>query len=212
MAEVCSSPLKPFGKRLSTDYCEDPSLPSHMIQKRRRFQDLNLSPENVLVDEREVGFRQKRCRQEGDDENFDVPRYTARQMGELEQTKNQEIESLKAQMQQYMTEKEQELAQKQEETSQLHNQIEQGKAELERLNQENSVLKHGIRIQQGQVINAQAECEAKYFQERESLVKMGVEAAEHIRRLEAANYSLRVQLEQMAPSSSEMPSTPRWGY
>jgi hypothetical protein len=66
--------------------------------------------------------------------------------------------------------------------------------------------------QQSQLENAQSACESKYAQERESFVQMGMEAAATIRRLEAQNYSLRVQLEQMAPSSSEMPTTPRWGY
>eukprot|EP00615_Pteridomonas_danica_P007318 CAMPEP_0114353932 /NCGR_PEP_ID=MMETSP0101-20121206/19036_1 /TAXON_ID=38822 ORGANISM="Pteridomonas danica, Strain PT" /NCGR_SAMPLE_ID=MMETSP0101 /ASSEMBLY_ACC=CAM_ASM_000211 /LENGTH=210 /DNA_ID=CAMNT_0001495019 /DNA_START=82 /DNA_END=711 /DNA_ORIENTATION=- len=205
------SPLKPFGKRLSTDFCdhEHQPLSSHMIQKRRRYQDENLSPEpeNVIEDNEDI-FRQKRCRQP-DGGSFNVPRYTQQQMDEYEQSKNQEVERMREEMQEYINQKDQEVAAANDEVVMLRSQIEQGKGELSRLTQENTVLKHGIRIQQGQVENAQAECEAKYAQERESFIKISTDAAEHIRRIEAANYSLRVQLEQMVPSN-DMPSTPRW--
>jgi hypothetical protein len=56
-----------------------------------------------------------------------------------------------------------------------------------------------------------AECEEKQSLERAAYIQAGMETAEHIRRLEHANYTLRVQLEQMAPSSMHAPGMPRWG-
>jgi hypothetical protein len=50
-------------------------------------------------------------------------------------------------MEQYVAHKEHELKQKTEENEALQEQFKQGKAELDRLNHENQVLKHGIRIQ-----------------------------------------------------------------
>mmetsp|Transcript_16123 Transcript_16123/g.20868 ORF Transcript_16123/g.20868 Transcript_16123/m.20868 type:complete len:155 (-) Transcript_16123:547-1011(-) len=103
------SPLKPFGKRLSTDFCdhEHQPLSSHMIQKRRRYQDENLSPEpeNVIEDNEDI-FRQKRCRQP-DGGSFNVPRYTQQQMDEYEQSKNQEVERMREEMQEYINQKDQ---------------------------------------------------------------------------------------------------------
>ena len=89
--------------------------------------------------------------------------------------------------------------------------MEAQKTELGRLCHENSILKQGIRIQHAAVERTRAECEHRQAEERAAFVQAGMQAAEQIRRLEQANYALRVQLEQMSPSSFDCSSFPRWG-
>lgn len=56
-----------------------------------------------------------------------------------------------------------------------------------------------------------AEAEARHASEREAFGRAAVEAAGHLRRLESANYALRLQLEQMVPSGNGSGQLPRWG-
>lgn len=53
------------------------------------------------------------------------------------------------------------------------------------------------------------EIEAKARSEIQAIVNVGVQAAEHIRQLEQANYTLRVHLDQMNSFSDV--NVPRWG-
>lgn len=115
--------------------------------------------------------------------------------------------------------------------------------EIERLQNENGILKQGVRIQvvikvfewdlgvslllltfffSRRACSQQAALErgaadahaaaAAAGPDRAALLEAGRQAVEHIRRLEHANYALRVQLEQMSPAGHDMTSgLPRWG-
>jgi len=65
--------------------------------------------------------------------------------------------------------------------------------------------------QSAAVERVKGEAEARHASEREAFGRAALEAADHLRRLENANYALRVQLEQMAPSGNGSGQLPRWG-
>ena len=85
-------------------------------------------------------------------------------------------------------------------------------AELAKVNEENRILKQAVRVQHGQAEKLRGEIEQKHRGEIEAFINAGMQAAEHIRRLEQTNYALRAHLEQMAPShSTDISGGPRWG-
>ena len=131
--------------------------------------------------------------------------YTLRQMQELEQFKNEEIEKMREQMQRYLVGKEAEMRAQIEAVS-------GERADYARLAHENQVLKHGIRAQQAAAERQASEAEAGRAGDRATFMRAAAEAAEHIRRLENHNYTLRLQLQQMAPASLEgTEGRPQWG-
>lgn len=196
----------------------DPSqLAALQLQKRRRLQELNLVHQE-LVEQREMG-KAKRCRIPGaaaaEEENVDIPMYSTRQMQQFEGMKNAEMERLREEAQRYVAGKDEELRAKTEEAQLLLAAATAQKGEIDRLQHENGILKQGVRIQSAAVERVRGEGEERHASEREAFGRAALQAAEHIRRLEQANYALRVQLEQMAPSA---PSSngggggfPRWG-
>lgn len=133
-------------------------------------------------------------------------------MMQLDQGKNAEMQKLREEVQLYAAQKDQEVAAAAAERDALRAQIagQQGQ-EFERITHENHILKQGIRIQQQAVERARGEVEQRVEQERAAFAQAGVQAAEHIRQLEAQNYALRLQLEQMAPASLASDGMPRWG-
>lgn len=78
-------------------------------------------------------------------------------------------------------------------------------------NLQNNLTYDKYNLKHNAVERIRAESDQKVTEERASLLQAGMQAADHIRRLEQSNYALRVQLEQMAPSSSVVSGTPRWG-
>jgi hypothetical protein len=84
------------------------------------------------------------------------------------------------------------------------------RAEIDRLGNENGILKQGIRIQQTLAERTRADYEQRLVEDRAVVSHAGAHAMEHIRRLESANLTLRLQLDQMLQSSS-IKVMPHWG-
>ena len=101
---------------------------------------------------------------------------------------------------------------KTDELEQLRSLSAQRDAELTKVNEENRILKQAVRVQHGQAEKLRGEIEQKHRNDIQAFINAGMQAAEHIRRLEQTNYALRAHLEQMAPPhSTDMSGGPRWG-
>lgn len=140
--------------------------------------------------------------------------YSARHVQQLqhqmEQAKTVEITRMGEEMQRYLADKEEEMRARCAAAEQSLAAVEGERATFARVVQENAILKQGVRAQQGAVERVRAECEGRQAAERAEFAQAGAQAAEHIRRLEHQNYTLRVQLEQLIPTSTA-PEVPRWG-
>jgi hypothetical protein len=127
-------------------------------------------------------------------------------MAMMEQRATAELARVRHELQQGIDERDQALRAKDGEARQLQDLAGKQKQELDRLANENAILKQGVRIQAATVERARAE-----QQQTEEQRTMLAAAAEHIRTLEAANHGLRVQLEQMQAHGGSMLSPSRWG-
>lgn len=129
--------------------------------------------------------RQRRVGENGaqDDgpDEADVAKYSQRHVEYFEQVKQAEIARIRAEYEQFILKKEAEFR---HETQQR---AAQQAGEVARLQGENKLLKRAVNIQNEQ--NQAME------QENTALKQLATQAAEHIRRLEQANYTLRVHLQ-----------------
>lgn len=82
----------------------------------------------------------------------------------------------------------------------MHERLQHQDKDAERLNGENRLLKRAITIQNQQKEEAQ--------QESNMLKGLATQAAEHIKRLEQANYTLRVHLQTSTSSSYSQQQPP----
>ena len=120
----------------------------------------------------------------------------------MEQRASAEVARIRQEMQHSVDQRDEALRAREGEMRQLQELAAKQKQELDRLANENAILKQGVRIQ---VERARAE-QQQQDQQRGTLAA----AAEHIRSLEVANHGLRVQLEEVAHGGS-MLSPSRWG-
>uniref|UniRef100_A0A7S2HUR9 Uncharacterized protein n=1 Tax=Octactis speculum TaxID=3111310 RepID=A0A7S2HUR9_9STRA len=212
MAQVVASPVHAFlGKRYSAERSEmPPNSASHHQQKRRRLHELNMDPADLFENERSDLSRVKRSRvQQNQDENSDMPVYSLRQMQFMEQRKDSEMNRLRHEMEQHCMQKLEEAKRKCDELENIRLHSSQQEQELGKIREENRILKQAVRLQHNNAEKTRTEIEAKARSEIQAIVNVGVQAAEHIRQLEQANYTLRAHLDQM--NSFADVNVPRWG-
>lgn len=209
-AQVVASPVHAFlGNRYGAERSEvPPNSASHHNQKRRRLHELNMDPADLFENERSDSSRVKRSRvQQDQDENMDIPVYSRRQVQFIEHHKDSEMNRMRQEMEQHCRQKLEEAKQKYDE---IENARQSSEQELGRLREENRILKQAVRLQHNNSEKIRGEIEAKARNEIQAIVNAGVQAAEHIRRLEQANYVLRAHLEQMN-AHTDVNVLPRWG-
>ncbi|RLN74562.1 hypothetical protein BBJ28_00020851 [Nothophytophthora sp. Chile5] len=137
--------------------------------------------------------RKKRCRDgAGEDAtaaggDADVAKFTQRHVDYFEQVKQAEIARIRAEYEQFIMKKDAEFQRGRQELMQTHERLHHQSKDVERLQGENKLLKRAIAIQSQQKDEVQ--------QENAALRNLTTQAAEHIKRLEQANYTLRVHLQ-----------------
>ncbi|RLN26379.1 hypothetical protein BBJ28_00002342 [Nothophytophthora sp. Chile5] len=168
-----------------------PVYPTDGLKKRSRLSDsYDLS-------------RKKRCRDgAGEDAtaaggDADVAKFTQRHVDYFEQVKQAEIARIsltvicvwvrRAEYEQFIMKKDAEFQRGRQELMQTHERLHHQSKDVERLQGENKLLKRAIAIQSQQKDEVQ--------QENAALRNLTTQAAEHIKRLEQANYTLRVHLQ-----------------
>lgn len=123
----------------------------------------------------------------------DTPKYSQRQVEYFEQVKQAEIARIRTEYEQYMMKREAEFQRCRQELGAAHERLQQQDREVERLHGENKLLKRAITIQNQQKEEA--------LHESAMLKGLAAQAAEHMKRLEQANYTLRVHLQTSTSTS-----------
>ncbi|KAG7401513.1 hypothetical protein PHYBOEH_000571 [Phytophthora boehmeriae] len=142
--------------------------------------------------------RKKRCRvgeSSGADDvsdDADVAKYSQRHVEYFEQVKQAEIGRIRAEYEQLLLRKDVDFQRLRQELQHSHERGNHQDRELERLHGENKLLKRAIAIQNQQ----KDECQ----QENNALKQLATQAADHIKKLEQANYTLRVHLQTSTSS------------
>lgn len=204
------------GKRHVTSISDGPDPASFL--KRRRLHELN--GEALPVDhehaERDAS-RVKRSRlhgsaaaeddRPGENAQLDVPVFSQRQVHLLEQRKEAEQAREREQWALERATMEQGLKLLSDQLANAQGQVAQQHGELERVNDENRILKQAVRKQHHNMEKQQVEQAQKHRAELEALVNVG---GERIRRLEHDNFILRAHFEQMATPHTDV-RPPQWG-
>lgn len=128
-------------------------------------------------------------------------------MQQFELSASTQLERLREEATSVLNRKDEEIRSKCAEVDALSRELLAHRAEIDRLGQENGVLKQGIRIQSGMVERAKHE----QSEQRTAMGQAANQAVEHIQRLERENFMLRTILHQKDTPSSASPGTPRWG-
>lgn len=130
----------------------------------------------------------------------DAPKYSQRHVDYFEQVKQAEVARIRTEYEQYIMKREAELQRCRQELGAAHERLQQQDREVERLQGENRLLKRAITIQNQQKEEAQHESAV--------LKGLAAQAAEHIKRLEQANYTLRVHLQTSTSASVSQQQPP----
>ncbi|KAE9025881.1 hypothetical protein PR003_g9118 [Phytophthora rubi] len=123
---------------------------------------------------------------DGPDE-ADVAKYSQRHVEYFEQVKQAEIARIRAEYEQFILKKEAEFQRLGQELQHTQERVAQQASDVARLQGENKLLKRAVGIQNQQKEEVQ--------HENNALKQLATQAAEHMRRLEQANYTLRVHLQ-----------------
>lgn len=130
----------------------------------------------------------------------DAPKYSQRHVDYFEQVKQAEIARIRTEYEQYIMKRDAEFQRCRQELGAAHERLQHQDRELERLQGENRLLKRAITIQNQQKEEAQ--------HESAMLKGLASQAAEHIKRLEQANYTLRVHLQTSTSASISQQQPP----
>ncbi|GMF21255.1 unnamed protein product [Phytophthora lilii] len=123
---------------------------------------------------------------DGQDE-ADVAKYSQRHVEYFEQVKQAEIARIRAEYEQFILKKDADFQRLGQELQHTQQRVAQQASDVARLQGENKLLKRAIAIQSQQKDEVQSENQA--------LKQLATQAAEHMKRLEQANYTLRVHLQ-----------------
>ncbi|KAL4165289.1 hypothetical protein KRP22_004018 [Phytophthora ramorum] len=136
--------------------------------------------------------RKKRQRQasNGQDEavdETDVAKYSQRHVEYFEQVKQAEIARIRAEYEQFIMKKDAEFQRLGQQLQHTQERVAAQASDVARLHGENKLLKRAVAIQNQQKEEVQ--------HENSALKQLATQAAEHMKRLEQANYTLRVHLQ-----------------
>ncbi|CAI5744485.1 unnamed protein product [Peronospora destructor] len=165
MASIAASPVCPNGLKKRSRLNESLDL----IRNKRQRCVVDTNNHNDSIDD------------------ADVAKYSQRHVEYFEHLKQAEIARLKTEADQLMMKKEVDFQRLGQEFQSIQNQVNHQTNEMARLQGENRLLKHAVAIQ-----NQQKE---EVVQENKALKHLATQAAEHMKRLEQANYTLRVHLQ-----------------
>ncbi|RMX67463.1 hypothetical protein DD238_001294 [Peronospora effusa] len=165
MASIAASPVCPNGLKKRSRLNE--SLDLIRNKRQRCVVDTNIQHDN--------------------NDDADVAKYSQRHVEYFEHMKQAEIARIKTECDQLMMKKELDFQRLAHELQSTQNQVTCQTNEMVRLEGENRLLKRAVAIQ-----NQQKE---EVLQENKTLKQLATQAAEHMKRLEQANYTLRVHLQ-----------------
>ncbi|TDH68121.1 hypothetical protein CCR75_005424 [Bremia lactucae] len=117
----------------------------------------------------------------------DTAKYSQRHVEYFEQAKQSEIARIKAEYEQFIMKRDAEFQRLGQELEHSQERVAYQANDIVRLQSENKVLKRAVAIQ-----NQQKE---EVLSENNALKELATQAAEHMRRLEQANFTLRVHLQ-----------------
>ncbi|KAG7379618.1 hypothetical protein PHYPSEUDO_008345 [Phytophthora pseudosyringae] len=117
----------------------------------------------------------------------DVAKYSQRHVEYFEQVKQAEIARIRAEYEQFIMKKDAEFQRLGQELQHTQERAAHQANDVARLQSENKLLKRAVAIQNQQKEEVQGENNA--------LKQLATQAAEHMKRLEQANYTLRVHLQ-----------------
>ncbi|POM61119.1 hypothetical protein PHPALM_2723 [Phytophthora palmivora] len=136
--------------------------------------------------------RQRRVGEPQDDAADDVAKYSQRHVEYFEQVKQAEIARIRAEYEQFIMKKDAEFQRLGHELQHTQERVAQQANDVARLQSENKLLKRAVAIQNQQKEEVQ--------NENNALKQLATQAAEHMKRLEQANYTLRVHLQTSTSS------------
>lgn len=125
--------------------------------------------------------------QEDAADDADVAKYSQRHVEYFEQVKQAEIARIRAEYEQFIMKKEADFQRLGQELQHTQERAVHQANDVARLQGENKLLKRAVAIQNQQKEEVQ--------QENNALKQLATQAAEHMKRLEQANYTLRVHLQ-----------------
>ncbi|KAL3671259.1 hypothetical protein V7S43_003191 [Phytophthora oleae] len=123
----------------------------------------------------------------------DVAKYSQRHVEYFEQVKQAEIARIRAEYEQFIMKKDMEFQRLGQELQHTQERVAHQASDMARLQGENKLLKRAVAIQNQQKEEVQ--------QENNALKQLATQAAEHIKKLEQANYTLRVHLQTSTSAS-----------
>ncbi|CEG49399.1 uncharacterized protein PHALS_07163 [Plasmopara halstedii] len=155
-----------------------PVYPESLKKRSRHVESFDLSRK-----------RQRRGVNDGNsqDEDADVAKYSQRHVEYFEQMKLAEMNRIKTEYDQFLMKKDVEIQRLGQELHYTQERIALQDNDMARLQSENRLLKRAVAIQNQQKEEVQ--------NENQALKQLATQAAEHIKRLEQANYTLRVHLQ-----------------
>ncbi|ETK92862.1 hypothetical protein F441_03969 [Phytophthora nicotianae CJ01A1] len=125
-------------------------------------------------------------------DDADVAKYSQRHVEYFEQVKQAEIARIRAEYEQFIMKKEADFQRLGQELQQTQERVAVQANDVARLQSENKLLKRAVAIQNQQKEEVQ--------NENSALKQLATQAAEHMKRLEQANYTLRVHLQTSTSS------------
>jgi predicted RNase H-like nuclease (RuvC/YqgF family) len=149
-----------------------------------------LKKRSRLTEPFELSRKKRQRRVDGQDEaddDADVVKYSQRHVEYFEQVKQAEIARIRAEYEQFIMKKDVEFQRLGQELGHTQERMAQQANEVNRLQGENRLLKRAVAIQNQQKEEVQ--------NENHALKQLATQTAEHMKRLEQANYTLRVHLQ-----------------
>ncbi|KAI9914537.1 hypothetical protein PsorP6_007847 [Peronosclerospora sorghi] len=120
-------------------------------------------------------------------DDVDVAKYSQRHVDYFEQRKAAELARVRSEYDQLLVKKDAQVQQLHHEVHETHARVTHQERELVRLQGENKLLKRAVAIQKQQKDDVE--------RENHALKHLAAQAADHMKRLEQANYTLRVHLQ-----------------